>query len=67
MPKRGRKRPLSSQVAGLAAAASLPATVATIMFATGRWDLPALAMILILSLPLYVLGRDGARASHVIE
>ena len=55
----------SSPIAGLAAAASLPVTVAGIMFATERWDWPVLLMVLVLSVPLYSIGREGTRTpSH---
>ena len=60
-----RMHRLTSQIAGLAAAAALPATVTLIMLVTERLVWPVLAMVLILSLPLYVVGRDGARTpSH---
>ena len=58
-------RSLSSEIAGLAAGTAMPVTIAGIMLATERWDWSVLAMVLVLSLPLYVLGRDGARTpSH---
>jgi hypothetical protein len=50
-----------SYIVAFAAVGALPATVALIMHATGRWDWTVLAMVLILSLPLYVAGRNDAR------
>ncbi len=52
---------LGSYIVAFAGAGALPATVALIMHATGRWDWTVLAMVLILSLPLYAAGRKDAR------
>ena len=52
---------LSWRLVGVLSAASLPATVAGIMIFLDRVNWPALAMVFILSLPLYVAARGPAR------
>ena len=54
---------MPSRLVGIVSAAALPATVAGIMAALDRWDWPVFAIVAILSVPLYVVGRDGARAA----
>ena len=53
-------RHLSWRIIGIAAAASLPATVTGIMVVLDRFNWPALALVFILSLPLYVAARGDA-------
>ena len=52
---------LWTRITGLIAAAALPATVAGIMYALERWDWQVLAMVVVLSAPLYTIGRDSTR------
>ena len=47
----------SWRLAGIAGAASLPATVAGIMITLDRWDWQVMTMVFVLSLPLYVAAR----------
>ena len=50
----------SWRVAGIAGAASLPATGAGIMITLDRWDWQVMTMVFVLSLPLYVAARGDA-------
>ena len=52
---------LSWRIAGVLSAASLPATVTAIMITLDRVNLTVLAMVFVLSLPLYVAARGPTR------
>ena len=51
---------LSARLAGLAAAFGLVGLIAILMILWDSWDWQALAFATLLSLPLYVVTRDGA-------
>ena len=49
----------SARMAGLVSATALIAAVGAVMLVADRWDWQVLAFAAILSLPLYVVTRDG--------
>ena len=50
----------SARMAGLISATALVAAVGAVMLVADRWDWQVLAFAAVLSLPLYVVARDGA-------
>lgn len=51
---------LASRMIGMAGAAGFVGSIVASMIVIGRWDTEVMAIAVVLSLPLYVVLRDGA-------
>ena len=56
-----------AHIMGFAAASAFVGSFVALMIIWGRWDAEALAIIMAMSLPLYVVARDSARRRDAIH